>query len=186
MMVMIVNITLLFLLVISAIYIDKQRNLFSMVMLTGIYSLLCASLFICLDAVDVAFTEAAVGVGIATILFLGTLAVIDVEEKPKNNISLFNISLVFVVGGLLFYGVSDLPAFGDPTSPVQLYLNDKYIGESTKEIAIPNFVTAILASYRAYDTLGEITVIFTAGISVFMLIGRESKNLKNTFDKDMH
>ncbi len=47
----------------------RQRNLFAAVMLFGIYSLLSAALFVTLDAVDVAFTEAAVGAGIATILY---------------------------------------------------------------------------------------------------------------------
>ena len=37
---------------------------------------------------------------------------------------------------------------------------------------MPNVVTAVLASYRGYDTLGEVTVIFTAGIGVLLLIGR--------------
>ena len=36
---------------------------------------------------------------------------------------------------------------------------------------MPNVVTAVLASYRGYDTLGEVTVIFTAGIGVILLLG---------------
>lgn len=81
MSVVVVNVILLCLLVVAAIAINQQRNLFAAAMLTGIYSLLCASLFVCLDAVDVAFTEAAVGAGVATILFLGTLSLTGFEEK---------------------------------------------------------------------------------------------------------
>jgi multicomponent Na+:H+ antiporter subunit B len=33
-------------------------------------------------------------------------------------------------------------------------------------------VTAVLASYRGYDTLGETTVIFTAGVGVILLLRR--------------
>ena len=38
-------------------------------------------------------------------------------------------------------------------------------------MGIPNIVTSVLASYRGYDTLGEVTVIFTAGIGVILLMG---------------
>ena len=57
-----------------ALAASRQRNLFAAVMLFGIYSLLSAALFVTLEAVDVAFTEAAVGAGISTILMLATLA----------------------------------------------------------------------------------------------------------------
>lgn len=183
MTVTIINIVLLCLLVIAALAINQQRNLFATTMLTGIYSLLCASLFVCLDAVDVAFTEAAVGAGIATILFLGTLALTSFEEKTEIKISIPGLFIVLITGGLLIYGVQDIPVFGDPINPVQTYLAGKYIGESATEIGIPNLVTSVLASYRGFDTLGEITVIFTAGIGVLMLLGRGSGNSKGLLDE---
>jgi multicomponent Na+:H+ antiporter subunit B len=44
-----------------------------------------------------------------------------------------------------------------------------------EEMATPNMVTAGLADYRGYDTLGETTVIFTAAISVILLLRRQGK-----------
>jgi multicomponent Na+:H+ antiporter subunit B len=44
--------------------------------------------------------------------------------------------------------------------------------DSPSEIGIPNIVTSVLASYRGYDTYGEVTVIFTAGVGVMLLLGR--------------
>jgi multicomponent Na+:H+ antiporter subunit B len=178
MTVTIINIILLCLLVIAAIAVNQQRNLFAATMLSGIYSLLSASLFVCLDAVDVAFTEASVGAGIATILFLGTLALTGFEEKTEVKISVPGLMIVLITGGLLIYGLQDIPAFGDANTPVQTYLAGKYISDSTTEIGIPNLVTSVLASYRGYDTFGETTVIFTAGIGVLMLLGRGRKNKK--------
>ena len=186
MMVINVNIVLLCLLVIAAIAINQQRNLFATTMLTGIYSLLCASLFVCLDAVDVAFTEAAVGAGIATILFLGTLALTSVEEKSEIKISIPGMLIVLITGSLLIYGIQDIPAFGNPDNPVQTYLAGKYINDSATEIGIPNLVTSVLASYCGYDTLGEITVIFTAGIGVLMLLGRARGSTKGLLDEGKH
>ena len=58
-----VNIVLLGLLVITAVAAIRLHDLFAVVMMFGIYSLLAAVVFVVLDAVDVAFTEAAVGVG---------------------------------------------------------------------------------------------------------------------------
>ena len=173
-----INVFLLSLLVIAAIAINQQRNLFATTMLTGIYSLLCASLFVCLDAVDVAFTEAAVGAGIATILFLGTLALTSFEEKTEVKLSFPGLIIVTITGALLIYGLHDIPPFGGADNPVQTYLASKYIDESAVEIGVPNLVTAILASYRGYDTLGEVTVIFTAGIGVLMLLGRGNRGKK--------
>ena len=70
MIVLYINIILLCLLIVTAVAINQQDNLFATTMLTGIFSLLSASLFVCLDAVDVAFTEAAVGSGISTIFMV--------------------------------------------------------------------------------------------------------------------
>ncbi len=119
MTVTIINFILLCLLFVAALAINQQRNLFAASMLTGIYSLMCASLFVCLDAVDVAFTEAAVGAGIATILFLGTLALTGFEEKTEVKVSIPGLIIVLITGGLLIYGLQDIPLFGDANTPVR-------------------------------------------------------------------
>ncbi|MCX9013444.1 MAG: hypothetical protein OIN89_01365 [Candidatus Methanoperedens sp.] len=76
---------------------------------------------------------------------------------------------------ILVYGVSDLPALGDPEAPANKHVAPRYVEGSYKESGVPNIVTAILANYRGYDTLGETTVIFTAGITVMVLIRRKEK-----------
>lgn len=184
MIVLYINIILLCLLVVTAVAINQQDNLFATTMLTGIFSLLSASLFVCLDAVDVAFTEAAVGAGIALILFLGTLSLIKFKEKIKNKLSVISLSIVVTTGAFLIYGLHDIPAFGQAKNPVQTYLAGKYIIESGNEIGIPNLVTSVLASYRGYDTLGEITVIFTACIGVLILLGRSKGDYKGIVSKE--
>ncbi len=167
-----VDITLLAFLVILGIAIIYLRSLFAAVMLTGIFSLVAACLYISMDAVDVAFTEAAVGGGIATLLFLSTIALTTSQEKPGNKISFPAFFVVLLTAGVLMFGVSDIPKFGDGSAPAHQYLSDRYINQSPQEIGVPNMVTSVLASYRGYDTMGEVTVIFTAGIAVLMLLGR--------------
>lgn len=141
-------------------------------MLTGIFSLVAACLYVSMDAVDVAFTEAAVGGGIATLLFLSTIALTTTKEQTKSNGSVPAFLVVLLTGVVLMYGVTDIHKFGDSAAPAHQYLSDRYINQSPQEIGVPNMVTSVLASYRGYDTMGEVTVIFTAGIAVLMLLGR--------------
>jgi multicomponent Na+:H+ antiporter subunit B len=79
---------------------------------------------------------------------------------------------VCLVGALLIYGTLDMPDWGDPRSPASLHVSPRYIEKTVEETAVPNMVTSVLADYRGYDTLGETTVIFTAGIACLLLIRR--------------
>ncbi len=124
-----------------------------------------------LDQPDVAFTEASVGAGISTVLILVTLALTTSEEKEPEHTPLLPLLVVLVTGAALIYGTLDMPSLGDPNAPTNLHVAPRYIEEQSQEIGIPNLVTAVLASYRGYDTLGETTVIFTAGIGVLILLG---------------
>jgi multicomponent Na+:H+ antiporter subunit B len=149
------------------------RNLFAVVMLSGIFSLSAATLYVVMDAVDVAFTEAAVGAGIATVLGIATLGVIRTEvEKVQTRSVVGPLLVVLVTGAALIYGTLDMPRYGDPDAPINHHVAPRYIEDSGREIGVPNIVTSVLASYRGYDTLGETTVIFTAASGVLVLLGR--------------
>ena len=167
-----VDMALMTLLVVVAVAIVRLRDLFEVVVLSGIFSLLSACIFTTLDAVDVAFTEAAVGAGISTVLFLTTLSLTSRREASQYKHSRAGIVVCLVTGGSLVYGTLDMPRFGDPEAPVHQHVAPRYIGESPREIGVPNMVTSVLASYRGYDTLGETAVIFTAGLTVLLLLRR--------------
>jgi multicomponent Na+:H+ antiporter subunit B len=162
-------------LAVTALAIVKQTNLFAVAMLAGIYSLLSAALFTVMDAVDVAFTEAAVGAGISTVLMLGTMALVGHEAKKRSGPVLLPLFVVIVTGGVLVYGTLDMPAYGDPANPIHHHVADHYLEESGHEIGVPNVVTSVLASYRGYDTMGETTVIFTAMVAVLLLMAQISR-----------
>lgn len=170
-----IELALLTMLVLVAWQAMKSRHLFAVVMLAGIYSLLSAAFFVSLDAVDVAFTEAAVGAGISTILMLGGMLLTARREKPvRPGRAPVALGVVIAVGAALFYATIDMPAFGDPEAPANAAIGRDYIENTPKDIAVPNIVTAVLASYRGFDTLGETLVIFTAGIAVVLLLGAGS------------
>jgi multicomponent Na+:H+ antiporter subunit B len=169
-MVEFVDITLLVLLGITAFSIIRQKNLFAAVMMAGIYSLLSAGLFVVMDAVDVAFTEAAVGAGISTVLMLGTLALVGHSEHQPQHRPILPLFVVILTGAVLVYGTLDIPPFGDASNPAHHHVAPHYLEESEHEIGIPNVVTSVLASYRGYDTMGETTVIFAALVGVLLLL----------------
>lgn len=161
--------------VLIAIALMWLRNLFAVVMLSGAFSLTAAVLYVVFDAVDVAFTEAAVGAGISTVLMLGTLALTTSEEKAEPHLVLGPLVIVLVTGAALIYGTLDMPFYGDPTAPIHQHVAPYFIENTKPHTGMPNFVTAVLASYRGYDTLGEVTVIFTAAAGVMALIGRQRR-----------
>ncbi len=168
---LLVDIALLSMLVATAVSLILVRGLVASIMLTSIYGLLSASFFVTMDAVDVAFTEAAVGAGVSPLLLLMTVALVGrVEQQPRKRHIAFPLLLVTVTGVLLIVGTLDMPPFGSADAPALQHVAPRYLQQSGEEIGIPNVVTSVLASYRAYDTLGEVLVIFTAGIAVILVL----------------
>ena len=161
--------------------IIRIQNLFSVVMLSGAFSLLSAALFVSMDAVDVAFTEAAVGAGIATVLYLSAISLTGAIEKPPSGSRAIPLLVMTGLAAMLLYGTADMPAYGDANAPAHIHLMPEYITGTRTQIGIPNIVSSILASYRGFDTLGETGVIFTAGAGVLLLLrrGRPRRELAN-------
>ncbi len=183
-MVDIIEIIYLFILIVCSVAAVRMKDLLSSTVVLGAYSLVMAIIWMDLNAVDVAFTEASVGAGITTVLIIAALSrttrgeyVPGIEERYKTrkarrlkNGALFIVTLCTF--GVLVYGTMDMPNFGDPDAPARHHVADRYIEKSHEEVYVENFVTAILASYRGYDTLGETSVIFTAGVALMMLLRR--------------
>lgn len=207
-------------LAVTAVAIAQTRSLLVATMLLGIFSLIGAGWQVVLDAPDVAFTEAAVGAGISTVLLLAALHHTTDNESPARRFDVWPLLMALLTGGMLIYGTLGMPEYGDPDAPIHHHVAPAYIagtvgthpaavgakrvppvqppteqaasadhldavadhgteesgsgdhGEAHgHEIGVPNLVTAVLASYRGYDTLGETTVIFTAGIGCLALLG---------------
>jgi multicomponent Na+:H+ antiporter subunit B len=152
-----------------------QRNLFSVVVLFAIYSFLMATVLVSLDAVDVAMTEAAVGAGISTVLLLGALHLTGAREAKRVERPLAPLALSIAVAAVLAYGSMGLPPFSDPRAPIHTHVAPRYLNDGPRETGVPNVVSAVLASYRGYDTLGETVVVFAAGVGVIALLRRRRK-----------
>lgn len=155
--------------VFAVLVLARTRNLFAVVVLSGIYSFLMATVLVALDAVDVAMTEAAVGAGVSTVLLLGALHLCKSEEAKPAHRPWLPLLLSLATAALLIYGAMGLPDFADPNAPIHQHVVPRYL---ENEIDVPNVVTAVLASFRGYDTLGETTVVFTAGAGIIALLRR--------------
>ena len=168
------EISLLVLLITTAAGAILVKDLISSVLILGSYSFLLALVWAWLGAVDVAFVEAVVGAGLATVFFLLTLfgtAPKDTRIRRPAPPLIALLGLPFL-GLLLLYSAKDFPEFGDPGSPASVHVSPEYLKNSLKETDTPNVVTAVLMDYRAFETLIETAVIFTAGIACALLLRR--------------
>jgi len=166
-----VVLVLLTLLAAVTVAIVRVRSLFAVVVLLSAFSFLIASVMLVLDAVDVAMTEAAVGAGISAVLFFSALHLTKTTEAPPRRTTLVPLAVAAITAAALAWGVSDLPAFGVANAPLHVAGPD-YIERVPRETGIPNVVTAVLASYRGFDTLGETVVVLTGGLAVLALLKR--------------
>ncbi|MCB8816005.1 DUF4040 domain-containing protein [Desulfosporosinus shakirovi] len=167
-------------LVVCGIAVLFVRGLFSSIMIFSVYSLVMAIEWVRLNAVDVAITEAAVGAGISTVLFIIILSRTKyVDEGKHMNIPALLVSVS--VAAVLLYGTLDLPNLRDPNIAPNTHVTPYYLEHSYEETGQLNVVAAILASYRGYDTLGETTVVATAGFCLILLL-RGSNRRQGTKD----
>jgi multicomponent Na+:H+ antiporter subunit B len=161
---------------VSVVALARSRNLFAV--LGGIYSFLMATVLVALDAVDVAMTEASVGAGMSMILLLAALHLCKGEEAKPVRRPWTSLAVAVTTGAVLVYGTLGLPGFSDAGAPIHTHVVPRYLNDVVKETGVPNAVTAVLASYRGYDTLGETTVVFTAGAGVIALLRRRRRDAK--------
>jgi len=169
--------------VVTVFGVIRARNLFVVVMLGGIYSFLMATVMVALDAVDVAMTEAAVGAGMSTVLMLAVLGLVRTREAPLRHSPIIPLIVCLLTGGALIYGTVALPPFGRADNPQNQHVAPYYLENSVHDTGSPNVVTAVLASYRGYDTLGETTVIFTGGIGVLVLLTAVRRRRRESEDE---
>ena len=170
------EIPLLLLMLVTAAGAIMVKDLMSAVLLLGSYSFFLALVWAWLGAVDVAFVEAVIGAGLATVLFLLTLfrtAPKDTRiRRPPPSLTAF---IIFpLLGVLLLYAANDLPEFGDPNSPASVHISPTYLERSYQDTHTPNVVTSVLMDYRSLDTMVETVVIFASGIACALLLRRKA------------
>lgn len=166
---------LLVILIATAVLALRIRDLLGAVAVLSAYSLFVALLFAGMAAPDVAFVEVVLGAGVTGVLFIGAvLATTRTDESRRGGAPRW-VPAVLVAAflGLMLYGSSGLPDYTEPAAPAHERVSPTYLRESLADTDTPNVVTAVLADYRSFDTLGETLVIVTAGLACLLVMRRE-------------
>lgn len=98
----------------------------------------------------------------------------------------WTLIVVLAFAGVVLLAENDLPERGDNAAPANQHVSPYYVEHAFHETHTPNMVTAVLADYRGYDTLGETTVIFTAGIACLLILRRDRREEDEDEDEDDH
>ncbi|MFW6458033.1 MAG: DUF4040 domain-containing protein [Halodesulfurarchaeum sp.] len=152
------------------------RDVLSAIIALAGFSFGAAIVYVLLSAPDVALTEAAVGAGATTVLFLVTIVktVRPSGDRVFERIKWGSLALVVVFFGGLMLTLPSIPAIGDPSSAVVAGdVTQYYLANTYAETGVENVVTAVLAAYRGFDTLGEAVVVVAAGIAVLLVLKQE-------------
>ncbi|MDR0773062.1 MAG: DUF4040 domain-containing protein [Wolbachia pipientis] len=171
----ILNVVLLLLLLTVTVFIVFSQHLVVSAVLMCVFSSLIALIYLIMNAPDVAITEASVGAGLSTIF---TFAALSLIKNHKVNLSHNPITLFFMLflAVCLSYFMIQLPDFGSNNAPIHLHVAPYYVENTEKATGIPNIVTAVLASFRGYDTFGETIVVFTAALCITLILKEEKEN----------
>lgn len=160
---------------VAAVATALARTLLGSLVAFAGYSLALAVTWVVLRAPDVALTEAAVGAGVTTSLFLlvlrrGLRGNETVDEPWRVSPRSVAVAGLVTVGLLLT--VPALPAVGSPDAPAFGPVTEFYLADAG-ERGIDNVVTAVLVVYRGFDTFGEIAVVVAAAVAVLAVLDRE-------------
>ncbi len=174
-MIEVINILLILFMLVTGYAAVRVRELLGAVFLLGAYSFFFAMLLSVLNAPDVSFTEAMVGVGASTIFYILTLFhsnhFVARDSKPSHRLgALLVVSLLAV---FFIWASLDLPDLGSLASAASQHVSPFYLTHAYHDSHTPNVVTAVVVDYRAFDTLIETAVIFTAGVAcLFIMRGK--------------
>lgn len=151
-------------------------DLLGAVVALGAFSFFSAMYFASLGALDVAFTEAAVGAAITSVLLVTALFrteryIPGSSSGAGHGTRVLTMLGLGLVGGALLPAMLALPPVGSADSPAARHVSPRYLERGVEETGASNIVTAVLADYRGYDTLGETTVIVTAGLACLLVLG---------------
>ena len=176
---------LLIFMIIGAIIAIETKDLLSSVISVGAMGLALSIVFLLLDAPDLAIVQVVVEV-LALIMML-RLVVVREDVTVAHR---YRYGEVFATAiGLIFFGVfivfasilfREMPEFGDPV----FRISRRYVTEGFTISHAANIVTAILLEFRAYDTLGEATVIFTSILGAMVILRKKGRIKDERDDTD--
>lgn len=166
--------------IVGAVVAIEVKDLLSSVVAVGAVGFALCLAFLILKAPDLAITQLVVEILCLIILIRATirkdLPLIIEGRWVFNTVS----TLVFIAVFLFFAytALKELPSFGNPLMSVV----KRYLEEGVSGTGAVNLVSAVILDFRAYDTLGEATVLFTSVIGIMVILRRPGR--KKVDEKD--
>jgi len=164
---------LLVFLIVGALVAVETRNLLSSVISLGAVGFGLSIAFLFLRAPDLAIVQIAVEVVLLIFLIRATIGRDVIPGTGHIHWAGLVIICLLSAGLFVFayHAFGSMKAFGSPIiADVQSAPSNKYLAEGLGQTGSANIVTAILLDYRAYDTLGEATVLFAAIIGALAVL----------------
>ncbi len=166
---------LLVFMVVGSIIAIETRNLLSAVISVSAVGFALSVAFLFLGAPDIAITQLVVEVLVLIILIRGTILIDNTAIETHRDTLAVVSSLIFfglLLGfGAMIFASEGFPAFGDPLMRV----SKVYVQTGLPATYAANIVTSVILDFRAYDTIGEATVLFTSIIGALALLRRDGK-----------
>ena len=179
-------ITLLLFIVIGAIIAVETTNLLSSVICIGAIGFGASLMFLFLRAPDIAITQIVVEVLGLIILIRATISrdltfISGDREFFAVVVSVVIVLVIFLFGIKVF---ETLPDFGTPKfAETHQAASQTYINEGLQKTGAANLVASVILDFRAYDTLGEATVLFISISGATVILRERTKKLLKEPDK---
>ena len=173
----VIAVLILLMIVAAVIAVETSRLLFSAISV-GAVGFLLAIAFLFMGAPDVAIVQ--IGVEIVTLIILVRATIGREPKRPLGRREMFgSIAAMACAAGLALIGVHAFAEFPEFGQPVMTRFADApawtYLQQGLPETGAPNAVTAVLLDFRAYDTLGEATVLFCAVLGAIAVLRRKAR-----------
>ncbi len=172
--------SLLIFCIIGSIIAIEAKNILASVISAGVVGMGLSIMFLFLGAPDIAIVQVVVEIIVLIILIRSTVSIDNTSITTHQDTFAILSSLIFFGLFLVFAFMAfrGLPAFGEPLMTV----SSRYLENSVQDTGASNVIMGILLDYRAYDTLGEATVIFTAILGAFVVLRVKGKKKKEEAD----
>lgn len=183
----IILVVLILLMIIGALVAIETPNLLYSVISVGAVGFLLSIVFLFLSAPDLAITQLAVEV-IALVLLLKTATRSETDAASDQWLSFGRLTAIGMATVLAVFGArmfAEFPEFGNPVmarftdAPSNTYLRD-----GLEQTGAANIVTAVILDFRAYDTLGEATVLFCAVMGALTILRKKAKKELGEADEE--
>ena len=171
---------LMLFIIIAAIIAVETKHLLGAVICVGAVGFGASIMFLFLRAPDIAITQ--IVVEVLGLIILIRACISREQTFISGPREFFGVVVsVVIVFAIFLAGIKileTLPSFGSPIfAEVPDAASQTYIKEGLRETGAANLVASVILDYRAYDTLGEATVLFTAIIGATVILRKKSKKL---------